>query len=73
MLLSQQEEGLLNRRVTQGSKLAALTSMQALLQELNTRVRTLETDLKAVKYVIKAVKRVTNYWNTTIILYKIYS
>ena len=49
----------MNRRLTQGSQLAALTSMQALLQELNTRVKTLETDLTAVKDVVKEVKHAT--------------
>lgn len=45
-------------RQNQGSnlELAVLTSMQASLQQLNTRIGTLETDLRAVKDTVKEIK-----------------
>ena len=51
-------EDALNSRQNQGSnlELAVLTSMQASLQQLNTRVGTLETDLRAVKDIVKEIK-----------------
>ena len=51
-------EDALNNRQTQSSniELAVLTSIQASLQQLNTRVGTLETDLRAVKDTVKDIK-----------------
>ena len=51
-------EDALNNRQQQGSniELAVLTSIQASLQQLNTRVGTLETDLRAVKDIVKDTK-----------------
>ena len=51
-------EDALSSRQNQGSnlELAVLTSMQASLQQLNTRVGTLETDLRAVKDIVKEIK-----------------
>ena len=45
-------------RQNQGSnlELAVLTSMQASLQQLNTRVGTLEADLRDIKDVVKDIK-----------------
>ena len=46
----------LNSRQGSNLELAVLTSMQASLQQLNTRVGTLETDLRAVKDTVKEIK-----------------
>ena len=49
-------EDALNNRQGSNLELAVLTSMQASLQQLNTRVGTLETDLRAVKDTVKEIK-----------------
>ena len=49
-------EDALNSRQGSNLELAVLTSMQASLQQLNTRVGTLETDLRAVKDTVKEIK-----------------
>ena len=51
-------EDALNNRQQQSSniELAVLTSIQASLQQLNTRIGTLETDLRAVKDTVKDIK-----------------
>ena len=49
-------EDALNSRQGSNLELAVLTSMQASLHQLNTRVGTLETDLRAVKDVVKEIK-----------------
>lgn len=48
----------MNSRQNQGNniELAVLTSIQASLHQLNTRVGTLETDLRAVKDTVKEIK-----------------
>ena len=58
----------MNNRQNQGSnlELAVLTSMQASLQQLNTRVGTLETDLRAVKDVVKEIKHAEQITETKI-------
>ena len=61
-------EDALNSRQNQGSnlELAVLTSMQASLQQLNTRVGTLETDLRAVKDIVKDIKHAEQITTTTL-------
>ena len=49
-------EDALNSRQGSNLELAVLTSMQASLQQLNTRVGTLETDLRAVKDTVNEIK-----------------
>ena len=65
-------EDALNSRQGSNLELAVLTSMQASLQQLNTRVGTLETDLRAVKDIVKEIKH-TEQINETKMSYSIQS
>lgn len=51
-------EDALNNRQNQGNnfEIAVLTSIQASLQQMNTRVGSLETDVRAVKDTVKDIR-----------------